>query len=87
MREELAADAIRVCLVRPGPTLTPFARDWDAGAAAEALGAWQAAGQLDPERLLAPDTVAASVVHALTRPPGAELRELDVRPATREPPR
>jgi NAD(P)-dependent dehydrogenase (short-subunit alcohol dehydrogenase family) len=88
VRAELAPDAIRVCLLRPGPTLTAFARDWDPGTAAAALEVWQAEGHLPAGELLEAETVAESVLHVLTRPPGAELRELDVRPTTsREPPR
>lgn len=82
VRAELAPDGIRVCLLRPGPTLTGFARDWDPGAAAAALEVWQAEGHLRAGELLDSRTVAESVVHVLTRPPGAELRELDVRPTT-----
>ena len=83
VREELRPDGIRVTLVRPGATLTGFARDWDPEAAAPAFRVWHERGFLRPAALLAPETVAQSILHAVTRPPGAEIRVLDLRPTSR----
>ena len=80
MREELRADGIRVTLVRPGATLSGFARDWDPEAAGPAFRAWHERGLVRPGAVLPPETVAQSILHAVTRPPGAEVRILDLRP-------
>jgi NAD(P)-dependent dehydrogenase (short-subunit alcohol dehydrogenase family) len=80
---ELHLDGIRVALVRPGPTLTEFARDWDPAAAGPAFQAWTEQGFLRPDALLEPDAVAESVLHVLSRPAGSGVRVLDLRPTPR----
>jgi meso-butanediol dehydrogenase/(S,S)-butanediol dehydrogenase/diacetyl reductase len=80
LRSELAADGIRVALLRSGPALTSFARDWHPEAAGRALAAWQAGGYMDPARVVAPDVVGRAVVQLLTQPPEASVHTLDLRP-------
>lgn len=69
---ELRPQRIRVSTVFPGGTLTDFGPDDVAAKAARAAGG---------ERFLAPATVAAGVLHVLTRPAGAWVPELDLLPA------
>ena len=80
LRSELAADGIRVTLLRSGPALTSFARDWAPEAARRVLEAWQAGGYIDPARVVAPDVIGRAVVQVLTQPAEASIHVLDLRP-------
>jgi 3-oxoacyl-[acyl-carrier protein] reductase len=64
---EVRKDNVRVVAVCPGSVATGMLRD-------------QAMLKPDPERILRPEDVAASVLHALTLPTGALVSELDIRP-------
>lgn len=70
LRREVAEDGIAVTVVAPGLVDTDLLTGVDGEAAASLA-----------ERLgdgLAPDDVAAAIVHALTRPPGVCIREIAV---------
>lgn len=70
LREELAADGVRVTIVSPGYVRTPI---FDDVSDEEQRAHYQeelAAKGLDPE------AVAAQVVHALAQPPGVDLLEI-----------
>jgi 3-oxoacyl-[acyl-carrier protein] reductase len=64
---EVRKDNVRVIAICPGSVATGMLRD-------------QAMLKPDPERILRPEDVAASILHALTLPTGALVSELDIRP-------
>jgi 3-oxoacyl-[acyl-carrier protein] reductase len=64
---EVRKDNVRVVAVCPGSVATGMLRG-------------QAMLKPDPERILRPEDVAASVLHVLTLPTGALVSELDIRP-------
>jgi len=70
LREEVNADGIRVLSVYPGRTASPMQ------AHVQALEG----RTYEPERLMQPDDVAASVVNALSLPRTAEVTDLHIRP-------
>ena len=55
LRGELADAGIRVSLLRSGPSLTSFARDWQSEAAGHAFEAWQAGGHLTAGGIVNPE--------------------------------
>jgi len=64
---EVRKDNVRVVAICPGSVATGMLRD-------------QAMLKSDPERILRPEDVAATVLHVLTLPTGALVSELDIRP-------
>jgi 3-oxoacyl-[acyl-carrier protein] reductase len=64
---EARKDNVRVVAICPGSVATGMMRD-------------QAMLKPNPERILRPGDVAASILHVLTLPPGALVSELDIRP-------
>lgn len=73
LRAEVNADGVRVMSVYPGRTATPMQE-----------GLHLAEGKpYRPASLLQPDEVAATLLSALRLPPGAEVTDLRIRPATR----
>ena len=70
LRAEEAAHGVRVTSVYPGRTDTDMQR---------AVVAHEG-GQYDADRFLRPETVARTVLHAVTAPPDADVTELSIRP-------
>jgi 3-oxoacyl-[acyl-carrier protein] reductase len=64
---EARKDNVRVIAICPGSVATGMLRD-------------QAMLKPDPERILRPEDVAASILHVLALPTGALVSELDIRP-------
>ena len=64
---EVRRDHIRVIAICPGSVATGMLQD-------------QPLLQADAQKILTPDDVAATVVHAITLPPRALVSELDIRP-------
>ena len=64
---EVRKDNVRVIAICPGSVATGMLRD-------------QAMLKSDPERILRPEDVAASILHVVTLPTGALVSELDIRP-------
>jgi 3-oxoacyl-[acyl-carrier protein] reductase len=64
---EVRKDNVRVIAICPGSVATAMLRD-------------QAMLKPDPERILQPEDVAASILHVLALPSGALVSELDIRP-------
>jgi len=64
---EVRKDNVRVVAICPGSVATGMLRD-------------QAMLKPNPERILRPEDVAASILHVLTLPTGALVSELDIRP-------
>ena len=68
--EEVRADGVRVISVFPGRTATPMQ---------ERVRRME--GRLfDPDRCLQPDDVASAVIHALTLPDTAAIKDISIRP-------
>ncbi len=80
LRGEVAEDGIRVTLLRSGPSLTSFARDWQSEAAGRAFEAWQAGGYIHAGGVVTPEVIGAGVVQILTLPVEASVFTLDIRP-------
>jgi NADP-dependent 3-hydroxy acid dehydrogenase YdfG len=86
LREELRPEGIRVTLLRSGASTGGFVEDWDPDEARRAFECWSEMGFLDFVGLpMAPETIAESVVHAATRPPGASIDFLELRSAAPMP--
>jgi 3-oxoacyl-[acyl-carrier protein] reductase len=64
---EARRDRVRVVAICPGSVATAMLQD-------------QPLLQVDPGKILTPDDVAATIVHAVTLPPRALVSELDIRP-------
>ena len=64
---EVRRDRVRVVAICPGSVATAMLQD-------------QPLLQVDPGKILTPDDVAATIVHAVTLPPHALVSELDIRP-------
>ena len=64
---EVRRDRVRVVAICPGSVATAMLQD-------------QPLLQVDPGKILTPDDVAATIVHAVTLPPRALVSELDIRP-------
>jgi len=69
LMQEVRGDGIRVVAVCPGSVATDMIRR-------------QTAFESDPARILLPEDVAATILHALQLPPRALVSEIDVRPTT-----
>ena len=80
LRTEVAEDGIRVTLLRSGPSVTSFARDWQPETAARAFEAWQAGGYIHAGGVVTPEVIGAGVVQVLTLPVEASVFTLDIRP-------
>lgn len=85
LRRELRPDGIRVTLLRSGPALTSFGEDWEPELAELASRAWQEGGYLGADGVLDPRIVGESLVHALSRPAGAGVEVLELRPSSGGP--
>ena len=70
LREEVNPDGVRVLSIFVGRTATPMQ-----AALHEAEGK-----EYRPERLLQPEDIASTIVHALCMPRTAEITEVDIRP-------
>ena len=70
LRAEEAAHGVRVTSVYPGRTATPMQAKVHA----------QEGKDYDPDRWIAPDSVAATVLHCLDLPADAEVTDVTVRP-------
>ncbi|MDJ0868875.1 MAG: SDR family NAD(P)-dependent oxidoreductase, partial [Myxococcota bacterium] len=80
LRMELEGTGIRSTIVRPGPTGTEFARDWDEGVLQRLLRAWRYWGLQRHLRWMPPESVARAVVATVTAPPGTHFDVVQVMP-------
>jgi NADP-dependent 3-hydroxy acid dehydrogenase YdfG len=86
LKDELRQENIRITLLRSGASTGGFFEDWEPEGARRAFAEWSEMGFLDFVGLpMAPETIAESVVHAATRPPGASVDFLEVRSSTPMP--
>lgn len=75
LRNEVQGHNIRVTLIHPGMTDTPFF---------DSFARKGSPVPLDKGEILRPDDIADAIHHALTRPDGVSLNELTVRPTWQE---
>jgi NAD(P)-dependent dehydrogenase (short-subunit alcohol dehydrogenase family) len=85
LRMELEGTGIRATLVRPGPTGTEFAREWERGVLERLLESWRHFGVQRHLRWMPAESVARAVVAAVTAPRGTHLDEIQLMPEA--PPR
>jgi NAD(P)-dependent dehydrogenase (short-subunit alcohol dehydrogenase family) len=77
---ELEGTGIRSSVVRVGPTATGFADAWDPAVFEQLIPYWQKFGAQRHWGVMQPEEVAAAVVHSVTAPIGAHLREIEIVP-------
>jgi NAD(P)-dependent dehydrogenase (short-subunit alcohol dehydrogenase family) len=77
---ELEGTGVRSIVVRPGPTLTEFARDWPPGLMQRILRSWKYWGVQRHLGWMQPESVARAVVAAVTAPPGTCFDVIQVMP-------
>jgi NADP-dependent 3-hydroxy acid dehydrogenase YdfG len=80
MQMELEGTGVRVCLVRPGPTMTGMGMTWDAGTVQAVLDDWGRWGLARHPNFLRPADVAAAVTAVVSMPRGAHLTLLEIQP-------
>lgn len=80
LRCELEGTGVRASLVRPGPTVTEIAAEWDAEEFMALYGSWQRWGVQRHGGLLDAAHVAHAVVTVATAPRGMHLTVVDVQP-------
>jgi NADP-dependent 3-hydroxy acid dehydrogenase YdfG len=75
LRNEVQGDNIRVTLIHPGMTQTPFFDSFAKGGSPVPL---------DKGKILDPEDIANAIHFAVTRPHGVSINELTVRPTWQE---
>jgi NAD(P)-dependent dehydrogenase (short-subunit alcohol dehydrogenase family) len=80
LRMELEGTGVRATVVRPGPTLSDFARDWPPSLVRRALAAWKDWGVQRHLGFMPPEATARAVVCAVTAPPGTRMDLIEVMP-------
>ncbi len=80
LRCELEGTGVRASLVRPGPTISEIASEWDPDAFARLFASWQAWGVQRHSGLLRPEQVAHAVRAVVTAPRGMHLTVVDCQP-------
>jgi NAD(P)-dependent dehydrogenase (short-subunit alcohol dehydrogenase family) len=80
MQMELEGTGVRVCVVRPGPTMTGMGMSWDPGTVQVVLDDWVGWGLARHSHFLRPSDVAAAVTAAVSTPPGAHLTLVEIEP-------
>jgi NADP-dependent 3-hydroxy acid dehydrogenase YdfG len=80
MQLELEGTGVRACLVRPGPTFTDIARDWDTDATIALVTSWQAFGLVRHTGYLLPEHVAHAIVGVVAAPRGCHYPLVEVTP-------
>jgi NADP-dependent 3-hydroxy acid dehydrogenase YdfG len=80
LKMELEGSGVRSIIVRPGPTLTDFAGDWEPGRVDRLMESWEGWGLTRHGGLLQPEDIAAAVVTAVTAPAHVHLNEIQIDP-------
>lgn len=80
LRMELEGSGVRSTIVRPGPTVTEFADDWQPGRIDKLMESWEGWGLTRHDGLLQPEDIAAAVVTAVTAPAHVHMNEIQVDP-------
>lgn len=82
LQAELEGTGIRASIVRPGPTLTDHAADWDPDQMTAMFGEWFEKGIVREWHLLQAGDVAAAIGTVVSAPAHVHLRLIEVMPAT-----
>ncbi|HME71309.1 MAG TPA: SDR family NAD(P)-dependent oxidoreductase [Myxococcota bacterium] len=80
LRMELEGTGVRATVVRPGATLTEFARAWPPDLVRRVLAAWKEWGVQRHLGWMPPEATARAVVCAVTAPPGTRMDLIEVMP-------
>ena len=83
LAQELEGTGVRVTSLRVGPTLTEFGAQWSREEVMTYPTYWRGFGLRDARllgALLSADAVAEAVIHAVSRPPGVWLGNLEIQP-------
>jgi NAD(P)-dependent dehydrogenase (short-subunit alcohol dehydrogenase family) len=80
LRMELEGTGVRATVVRPGATLTEFARAWPPDLVRRVLTAWKEWGVQRHLAWMPPEATARAVVCAVTAPPGTRMDLIEVMP-------
>lgn len=80
LRMELEGTGVRVTVVRPGATITEFARAWPPDLVRRVLTVWKEWGVQRHLGWMQPDSTARAVVCAVTTPPGTRMDLIEVMP-------
>ena len=80
LRMELEGTGIRATVVRPGPTLTEFARDWEPALLEKVLERWKYWGVQRHLAWMPPESVAQAVISVITAPPGTHVDLVQLMP-------
>jgi NAD(P)-dependent dehydrogenase (short-subunit alcohol dehydrogenase family) len=80
MQMELEGSGVRVCIVRPGPTMTEMGMSWDPEAVEAVIGDWQRWGLARHPYFLQPSDVADAVCAVVFTPRGAHLTLVEIQP-------
>jgi NADP-dependent 3-hydroxy acid dehydrogenase YdfG len=80
MQMELEGTGVRVCVLRPGPTMTEMGSSWDGAAVQAVLDDWVRWGLARHPHFLRPSDVAAAVMAIVTMPRGSHLTVVEIQP-------
>jgi NADP-dependent 3-hydroxy acid dehydrogenase YdfG len=80
MQMELEGSGVRVCVLRPGPTMTEMGSSWDAAAVQAVLDDWVGWGLARHPHFLRPSDVAAAVMAIVSMPRGSHLTVVEIQP-------
>ncbi|HTF32810.1 MAG TPA: SDR family NAD(P)-dependent oxidoreductase [Myxococcota bacterium] len=80
LRMELEGTGVRATVVRPGATLTEFARAWPPDLVRRVLTAWKEWGVQRHLAWMPPEATARAVLCAVTAPPGTRMDLIEVMP-------
>lgn len=80
LRMELEGTGVRASLVRPGPTMTEIAVDWDVDAVIALIDDWKRWGLVRHAGYLLPEDVARAVLTVVSAPRGTHLALVEVHP-------
>ena len=80
LRMDLEGTGVRSIIVRPGPTESDFAADWEPARVERLLAGWDGWGFMRHAGLLKPEDVAEAVVAAVTAPAHVHVNEVQIDP-------
>ena len=77
---ELEGTGVRVCIIRPGPTMTGMGMDWEPETTQAVLEDWVKWGLARHPYFLRPSDVAAAVTTIVSAPRGSRLSLIEIDP-------